>query len=167
MNATLSDRPALVPGHDDPIGTFRQQGTWGLLGLAVITLGLYYGHYCLRQSKALNPYLSAESGKALSSAAFRVLIAGYVSLIPLLILVCVPLSAGIQTSVGVLSDVWTLFWLVMHSIWSLMFRSRLNTYYGAQPGSADWFHGFWAFLFTSLYVNYKINDIAGRRRLLS
>lgn len=163
-----SPSPQSVPAPSragDPIARFYPQSTWLLLLLAFITFGVYYGHYTLRQTRALAPGLPEDKGRRLLAASYRVLIMGYASLVPVAALLLLPLSVGTAAAVSMLGNVWLLLWLLMHSVWSVMFRTSLNGYYGFQPGSPDWFHGFWSFFFPSLYVNYKINRIAGRRPL--
>jgi len=163
LQSTSSESLPTPSRAGDPITRFRPQSTWLLLFLAFITFGVYYGHYTLRQTRALSPCLPEDKGRRLLAASYRVLIMGYASLVPVAALWLLPLSAGTAAVIGMLGNAWLLLWLLMHSVWSVMFRTRLNAYYGFQPGSPDWFHGFWSFFFPSLYVNYKINRIVERR----
>ena len=48
-------------------------------------------------------------------------------------------------------------------VWGFIARGRMNRFCGAMPGSSGWFHGFWTFLLTPLYFNYKVNRIAEGR----
>nr|WP_295376402.1 hypothetical protein [Pseudoxanthomonas sp.] len=100
-----------------PIARFRPRSTWLLLFPAFIALGVYYGHYTLRQTRALAPCLPEDEGRQLLAASHRVLIMGDASLAPVAAPWFLPLSAGAATAVGVPGNTWPLRWLLMHSIW--------------------------------------------------
>ena len=48
---------------------------------------------------------------------------------------------------------------IMLIVWGFKARNRVNSSCDFTPESSDWFHGFWTFLFSPLYFNYKVNCI--------
>ena len=53
--------------------------TWKLFGLAVITLGIYSGHYILKKTRELNEFLDHDQ-KISPKFAWAILIMGYVGI---------------------------------------------------------------------------------------
>ena len=47
----------------------------------------------------------------------------------------------------------------MALVWLFNFRRQLNRLTGAVPGDAVWVNGLLLFLFTTYYLQYKINQI--------
>lgn len=157
MNTTSSDSPHTSFLGGDPIARLHHPSTWWLLFLACITAGVYYGHYALRQTRTLAPFLPDETARPLLASATGVLIMAYVSLIPTLALLLLPLNDRTADALDTFGGILSLIWVLMHSIWSIRFGGHMNAYYGYPRASADWFHGFWSFLLSSLYINYKLN----------
>jgi len=48
---------------------------------------------------------------------------------------------------------------IMLLVWGFKARNRLNSIYEISTNDKEWFHGFWTFLFTPMYFNYKVNCI--------
>lgn len=44
-------------------------------------------------------------------------------------------------------------------VWGFMARNAVNKTFNLTKQDSQWFHGFWTFLFTPLYFNYKVNSI--------
>ena len=53
-------------------------------------------------------------------------------------------------------------WIILELVWGFKARNALNFIYNFKKGSEPWFHGFWTFLFTQLYFNYKVNSLNER-----
>jgi len=157
MNTTSSESLPTPSHGGDPIAELHHPSTWWLLFLAFITAGVYYGHYVVRQTRTLARFLPDEKANPLLGYATSVLIMAYVSLIPTVALLLLPLSNSTAKAFDTLGGILSLIWVLMHSIWSIRFSGHMNAYYGYPRASADWFRGFWSFLFSSLYINYKLN----------
>lgn len=148
----------------DPIRSFRPLRTARLVLLAVITLGIYCGHYAARQTRALRDFLADEQAGMLTTAARLVTMTGYVTLACLALLLLAPLKGPVQLLCVVTWLSWSAFWLLSHAFWSLRFCQLLNDVRDCPPASSEWFDGSRAFLLPSLYLNHKLNLIAARGR---
>ncbi len=135
------------------IEQLKDQGTWRLFALGVLTLGIYYTHYLNRQTDRLRHYLRPDP---VVSDAF---------LITMTALAWV--SAGL-TIAWLLDPSWfykvtshiaySLFMLLV-IIWGFRANQRLNWHYKLPPNSAYCFKGVWTVLFSPLYFNFKINQL--------
>ena len=48
---------------------------------------------------------------------------------------------------------------IMLIVWGFKARNRVNAHCNLDVETDTWFHGFWTFMFSSLYFNYKVNCI--------
>ncbi len=135
------------------INLMKSQSTWRLYFFSMFSLGIYTAYYIQQQSQKLAqiPNVPLISSNFLNST-----IAAY------------GLSAALtvasffvppEHTLNLTSTVFALISNVMALLWAWQMRSRLNTVLALTPESADWFHGGWTFLFTALYINYKINRL--------
>ena len=156
---SVIDNPYAPPSADcsvpsapsDLLRELKSQGTWRLFGLGLITLGVYYAHYCARQSRVINRYAGAEAiPTALVVAIFGL---SYVSLA----LFFGYLFVDEGHPVAVASNVSDKLWMLLLLIWGFYARNRVNAWAGFHAGDRRRIHGLWTFLFTPLHFNYKIN----------
>jgi len=150
-SAPLAD---VAPGGSTLLGALRDQSTWRLVGLALVTYGVYGAYYCRRQAQVLNEFLPPEDpvSDALSGA---LIVTNWLSLLlffPYLLVeeghFLEPVSAGVDLVSNVL-----------FIVWGFAARRRMNGLLTAQPGEPGWFHGLWTFLFSPFYFNYKVNRL--------
>lgn len=141
--------------NDELIRDLRSQSTWRLFGLAVITYGVYYGYYIVRQTRVLNERLPDE-GKISPVFASSILTLAYLTLGLFVGYLFVEENHPIAVASNVLDRVWMLLVL----IWGFYARNRMNTLTSSERGELTWFSGLWTFLFTPLYFNYKINVLS-------
>jgi len=131
--------------------------TWKLLGLGIITYGVYFAHYIKKQTTVINEGLE-ENEKISDSFITFVMVISYVSLGFFFAYLFVEEThpiAGISSLVDFINN-------VAFIVWGFKARSRMNRILSAQKKENEWFHGLWTFLFTSLYFNFKINKLNGR-----
>jgi len=140
---------------DDLIRDLRSQSTWRLFGLAVVTYGVYYAHYIVRQTRVLNERLP-DDGKISPAFASSILTLAYLTLGLFIGYLFVEEDHPIAVAGNVLDRVWMLLILV----WGFYARNRMNTLTSSQRGELTWFSGLWTLLFTPLYFNYKINVLS-------
>ena len=138
--------------QDDLIHSLKSQSTWRLLGLGVITFGVYYAHYIARQTHLINLRLSAESRISPS----------FITLILFLSYLTLGLFVGFLFvddghPIAIASNVLDRVWMLMILVWGFYARNRMNQLNATANGDAAWFSGLWTFLFSPLYFNYKIN----------
>ena len=145
-----------LPVRDDElIRDLRSQSTWRLFGLAVVTYGVYYAHYIVRQTRVLNERLP-DDGKISPAFASSILTLSYLTLGLFIGYLFVEEDHPIAVASNVLDRVWMLLILV----WGFYARNRMNTLTSSQRGELTWFSGLWTLLFTPLYFNYKINVLS-------
>ena len=51
-------------------------------------------------------------------------------------------------------------------VWGFKARNRMNVILSNSKTDNEWFHGFWTFLFTPLYFNFKVNKLDKSRTSL-
>jgi hypothetical protein len=58
------------------------------------------------------------------------------------------------------SDATDLVGAILYLVWGFEARNRMNETLHTNCGEANWFNGFWTFVATPLYFNYKVNMLA-------
>lgn len=133
---------------------FKEQSTWALLGLGIITYGVYFAHYIKKQTAKINR-LTADD-KAISGGFVNSIVAmSYISLALFFAYMIVDDGHPIEAVSNVADRVWG----IMLIVWGFMARNRINSYYEVASDDQNWFHGLWTFLFSPMYFNYKVNCI--------
>ncbi len=132
----------------------RHQSTWKLLGLGVITYGVYFVYYIQRQSKEINAAIS-NNAKISSGFVNSIFIMSYASLALFIAWMFVDEGHPIKGISGLVDMIVG----IMLIVWGFKARNRVNTCCDLNSESDVWFHGFWTFIFTPLYFNYKVNCI--------
>lgn len=136
------------------VARLKSQSTWRLVFLTVITLGIYTSHYIKRQTRIINEHLDKEN-KIAEGLVTAILVFAYLSAILIVPYVMVEEGHPVERISDGLDRVWALLVL----IWAFMARNRMNVLLAAAKGQPHWFHGFWTFLFTPFYFNFKINKL--------
>jgi len=136
------------------IGQLKNQSTWRLFFLGVVTLGIYLAHYVKSQTKILNQHLDNESQISEGLVSF-ILIISYVSVLLLIPYIFVE-DGRVYDALGNLLD---LVWFLLMLYWAFAVRNRMNKLLLVTKKQPQWFHGFWTFSFYVFYINYKINTL--------
>lgn len=137
------------------ITSLRSQSTWRLVGFGIITYGVYLAYYIKTQTAILNKRLERDMMISKSfTDGFMVL--SYVSLILFIPYFLVPEGHPLE----IVSNVVDLVWGVVLLIWGFKARNRLNRLCQLRSDTREWLNGFWTFLFTPFYFNYKINKLS-------
>lgn len=132
----------------------KSQSTWRLFFLSLITLGIYTAHYIKSQTKILNQYFD-EKNQISSGFLDSILILAYISVI-----LSIPYFLVEEWHpVLAISDLLDFIWGVLLLVWAFKARNRMNTMLSVTKEQTGWFHGLWTFLFTTLYFNFKINEL--------
>lgn len=133
---------------------FKHQSTWRLVGLGVLSYGIYFAHYIKKQTARINEL--AQEEQSIPKEFVQLLLAmSYVS--PLLLIASHLLDGGRQLEL--FTAVFDRIRVIMLIVWGFMARNRLNRAYRIAKDQQQWFHGLWTFLFSPMYFNYKINCI--------
>ena len=134
------------------IRNLQRFSTWLLLFLGIFTYGVYFAHYCARQSRIINRVLE-EDREIPDWLVDSILVVSYGSVA--LFLGC--LFVDDKHPVAFLSSISDLVWTILLLVWGFYARNRMNEISGAVRGAPAWFHGLWTFMFTPMYFNYKVN----------
>ena len=136
------------------IEKLKDQSTWKLLGLGIITYGVYFAYYVRRQTDKINSYID---GQAAISNGFIIsfFVMSYLSAALFIAYILVPYGHPVET----VSDFSDWIWVIMLLVWGFKARNRINSICRFDRSSSSWFHGFWTFLFTPFYFNYKVNQL--------
>lgn len=137
------------------ITSLKSQSTWKLLGLGLITYGIYFAYYARSQSLIMNRHLT---GSSVISTSFTttLLILSYVSLALFIPYLLVDDGHPIE----LISNIVDLSCNILLIVWGFKARNRVNMICGFRSDQPEWFNGFWTFLFTPLYFNYKVNTLS-------
>lgn len=136
----------------------RWGSTWKLVGLSVITLGVYTGYFALSRGRALNILLSSDRliSERFLLVVFNLQIAAAALFFPF---VLVEEGHWIEP----LSDATDLASGIAFIFWGFSTRSRMNEVLGFGSGFFVRLSGLWTFLFSPFYFNYKINQLCEPR----
>lgn len=122
---------------------FSSQSVLGMIGLSIVTLGFYIPFWMRRVSGVLNVLLPANR----IGAWFFPVSMG-------LTLLSVLLWAG-----GMEGNLVNSASFVVGLVWAFKIRNRMNSLLEAERTTELWFKGPCTFLFTSLYIQFKINKL--------
>ncbi len=135
------------------IEKLHHQSTWRLLGLTIITFGVYSAIYIKRQSDIINEYVD-EQNRISNVFIFITFMTSIISVILMPIYIF-----GDFQIIDQLSDNLDTIFIILCLVWSFKAKNRLNRILETNQYDANWFNGIWVFMFQNLYINYKINDI--------
>ena len=136
------------------IPELKYGSTWKLLGLALITYGVYLAHYIKTKTAVINEHCEADQRISDSFVTFIIVI-NYLSLALLFPYLFVEETHPIAVLSALVDVVCSVTWIV----WGFKARNRMNVILSASKADKEWFHGLWTFLFTPLYFNIKINRL--------
>lgn len=143
--------------NQDLIENLKDQSTWRLFGLGIITYGIYFAHYIRKQSDKINSRLDKDMAISAGFVNF-ILVMCYLSAALFIPYLFVDDGHPIER-IGNAADNVSAVLLV---VWGFKARNRVNTLCSFDNKSGNWFHGFWTFLFTPLYFNYKVNRLSAK-----
>jgi len=160
MSETNIYTPPITDVSLDPVGSklilkeLKNQSTWRLFFLTVVTFGVYSAHYIRRQTNILNKSLS-EDDQISSWFIGAILFLSYASLALLVPSLLAENGHDIEGVANSLDRIGNIAFV----IWAFKARNRMNTILQSVSGSRNWFHGLWTFLFGVMYFNYKVNKL--------
>ena len=129
--------------------------TWAVVGLTIITLGIYAFYWLFSRTKMLNKLLPENK------------IAGWLPITTLLLYIVNLLSSyaplgitnpDIVLITSVVSMVTRILYLIFLIIWIYAFRNRLNQLSGSSKGDLFWLGGILTFFINVYYFQYKLNN---------
>jgi uncharacterized Tic20 family protein len=149
-----------VPLSDNSIEAIKKIprfSTWAVVGLSIITLGIYSYYWLYSRTKMLNSLLVDSNNKIPSGLTLSIIILAiinfFLSLYPLF-------NAGqVSSAIDGLSMFISIIGVILFLVWAFSFRKRLNTLSNSQKGERFWLGGILTFLINVYYFQYKINQI--------
>ena len=138
------------------IQQFKDQSTAKLVGLGIITYGVYLAYYIKKQTPRINKIIGEEE-RISKGFVDSITAMSYISLI----LFFAYLEVDDGHPVEIVSDIFERVLAIMLIIWGFKARNRIHSAYEITTEDTEWFHGFWTFGFSPVYFNYKINCICG------
>lgn len=136
------------------IRNYQESSTWWLLGLGVITYGVYFAYYIKRQTARINEETDKEDNISLIFIN-TIFVLSYISLGLFFAYLLVDEGHPIAITSNIIDRALG----IMILVWGFMARNRMNQLYETSRQDKEWFHGLWTFLFSPLYFNFKINSI--------
>jgi len=142
-------------GQDvEKIKSFKRFTTWGVVGLAIITLGIYGYYWMISRTKVLNSLIPENkiAGWVVPSVIAIGVINIFLSLLP-------SVAPEVAAQAAVISIPLSLIGFVLVLIWAFKFRNRLNIISGSSKGNVFWLGPILTFFFQLYYFQYKINQM--------
>jgi hypothetical protein len=133
----------------------KSQGTWCLVLLSIITLGIYTAHYIKRQTCIFNKYLDREQ-KISSLLAYLIMFISYERVIVLLLSVF--MNQLISEDMNFFRN---LLRFILVIVWAFQVRNRINKLLLLSANRTLWLNRGLTFFFTIFYINYMINSLNG------
>jgi hypothetical protein len=151
-------------GNENIIQELKDQSTWRLYGLTMITLGVYWAHYIRRQTNRINALLGEDAriSKGLIQLFFivtylQLIFAVSINAVFWFMPAIIVEEGHWLNIINIIGSVLGGLWGIIIIAWSFKARNRINTLCSFCKDSEEWFHGFWTFLFYIWYINYKVN----------
>ena len=140
----------------DKVKQFPRFTTWAVVGLTMITLGIYAFYWLYSRTKMLNNLL--PENKVAAWLPIGTLVA-YVIYFLLSFAPLVMGSPDLMAATAGLSAVFSIVYMVLFIIWVYAFRNRLNILSGSNKGDMFWLGGILTFFINVYYFQYKINQM--------
>jgi len=136
------------------IEKLKDQTTWRLVGLGIITYGIYLAFYVKRQTGKINIHLSKDAAIS-NKFIVSIFVMSFLSAALLIPYILVESGNPIEKISNLIDGLCG----IMLVVWSFKARNRVNSLCSFNTESEGWFHGLWTFLFGPLYFNYKVNRL--------
>jgi hypothetical protein len=138
---------------EHPLHELPSCNVWGMIGLTVITLGLYVNFWTQRAANILNKNPEGEKISSTLVGAFWIVTVGS------LLWIIPELLADDAYYVESFGSFLNRAGIVLTVVLSFTVRNRLNALTKVPPQHAAWFNGWWTFFFGVFYLQWKINRI--------
>jgi uncharacterized membrane protein len=136
----------------DSIQVFEKFSTWYVLGLALITMGLYNVYWLFSRSRRLNRLKYIEPVSE-----------GYMQVTTVAFILSYPVSIAEVYMADypeflIFSQVFWVATMIMVLVWGLMFRNRLNTFLERSSTKTSLLSPVLTFFFQVIYLSFKVNQ---------
>ncbi|MCK5901791.1 MAG: DUF4234 domain-containing protein [Cocleimonas sp.] len=159
----MSDNPYATPTANlqskstdkAPVKQFPRFTTWAVVGLSIITMGIYTIYWLYSRTQILNTLLPENKIPSWLTTSSLIVFFLY------LVMSFAPLANNgvMPNGMDAFSLVINLAYIVLFITWAFSFRSRLNTLSGSNKGDLFWLGGILTFFINVYYFQYRINQI--------
>ena len=139
------------PHQSNPMQRLPRFSAWGVFGLSIISLGLYYTYWLFTRTQIINQVQGQQIPMGLPHTVIGLLM---VNLIFSLMSGANPDNADYQQ----LASISGLCFNLGNLFWVFTIRQRIHRMTKAGEQSLFWLNGIFTFLFQVLYLQYKINE---------
>lgn len=139
---------------DSGIEIFERFSAWGVFGLMLVTLGIYYYVWLYKRTNILNPVVENDISGSFVSATLVLIILSYVGEIGEFLMLDSAYYLTYTTAYTVIGIVAT----VMSTVWVFKIRNRINQLTKSYRGDKTWCSLVMTFFFSAIYLQYKINQ---------
>jgi hypothetical protein len=132
----------------------KRESTLQLLGLSLVTLGIYPAYYVKIQTQKIDGFAHAmtQIGRALPD-----LLLWFSCLSAVLLIATWGQPENIYLQL--VSSVLNLTINIMYVVWAYKARNRVNAAFNSKEGDSTWFSGVWTLFLAVIYFNFKVNSI--------
>ena len=124
---------------------------WTVLGLTIITFGLYHLYWMLTRSRIINQIQDKKVPSILINAVFGLMLLN-------LSFAFISSANPDDLDAAMHSNIINVIYSLVNLYWIFLIRDRILLIANANKETGFWIHGFLTFLFQVLYMQYKINQ---------
>ncbi len=138
--------------HKEIIVQLQSQSTWFLFFINVFTLGIYCGHYIIRQTRVINSHVGHHQPISFVFV-LLIVVLKYAFVLGFVLNYFYPAIKGLFLT-HVLLD------LFIHAsviVWGVQARNRMNRILNVTSSHFSYFGLLGSVMFSPFYLNYKVN----------
>lgn len=136
---------------DGPMQYFTRVSTWKVIGLNIISLGLYNTYWLFTRTQLINGLTKEKIPQSMGHTVIGLLLVNFIFSVMSEIN---PDNTGYRE----LASLSGLCFSLANLFWVFMLRQRIHRMTKAGEKSLFWLNGIYTFLFQVIYLQYKINE---------
>jgi cytochrome b561 len=136
-------------GNNNLNAVYDRFSAWGVLGLSIITFGIYVVYWLYNRTKKINARVDNPISSGFITAALVLYVLSFV----------LPFIGGFTGSDENIYSLISIPAGIVQIVWYYKLRNRIHSYVNAQKGTYAWIGPIKTFFFNVLYLQYKINKI--------
>lgn len=133
---------------------YTRFSAWAVLGLSIITLGIYSVFWLYGRSKAINAVSDEPIGAAFVNTTIVLFVLSSLNTITGFFDIIPPDNVGLVLMSSIISFASS----IMIIVWVFKIRDRIHLYSGREKGDSAWAGPILTFFLNILYLQYKINQ---------
>lgn len=133
---------------------FERFSTWGVIGLAIVTLGLYSIYWLYSRTGQLNKHANNPIGAAFINITIGLCVIGFVNNLSYVL--------NFNATVAAILALSSVIGTILTIVWVFKIRNRINLLLNSAKGDASRLGPVFTFFLNIYYLQYKINSIIDR-----